>query len=289
MGAKRHHPCVMSEAGLEAVLKRDRAILVAALAALCIIAWAYIAWLAATMTMPTHLAGMDMSGMDMSKMDMSTMLGPSSAAWSLTEVFLIFAMWAIMMIGMMTPSVAPMVLIYAAVGRKARASGKPFASAVWFLSGYLSVWMLFSILAAAAQWLLACLALLSPMMAVTSMMIAGLVLIVAGIYQWTPLKDACLGHCRAPLGFLMAHGGFRPDWPGAWGLGARHGLYCLGCCWALMALLFVGGVMSLLWIAGLAILVLLEKIVPAGRMVARLAGVLMVAGGSFLVVRALHP
>jgi predicted metal-binding membrane protein len=191
-----------------------------------------------------------------------------------------------MMVGMMTPSVAPMVMLYAAVGRKAAASGRPLAATGWFVAGYLSVWIAFSLAATGAQWTLTQFALLTQTMTSASDILGGAVLIAAGLYQWSPLKDTCLSQCQTPLGFLVSRGGFRSDPFGSLRLGAEHGAYCVGCCWVLMALLFVGGVMNVLWIAGLAILVLLEKVVPTGRLIPRLAGAMMVFGGLFLQLRA---
>jgi predicted metal-binding membrane protein len=145
----------------------------------------------------------------------------------------------------------------------------------------------FSIVATAAQWLLARLALLDPSMATNSAILGGLVLIAAGLYQWTPMKGVCLRQCQAPIAFLASHGGFRSAPLGALRLGIDHGAYCLGCCWALMALLFVGGVMNVLWIAGIAILVLLEKTVPTGQLIPRVSGALMAATGAWLILGAL--
>ena len=154
-----------------------------------------------------------------------------------------------------------------------------------FVTGYLSIWVLFSLAATTGQWTLTKLALLTPMMASTSSVLGGILLIAAGLYQWSPLKRACLRHCQTPLNFLMQCGGFRPSPLGAVSLGARHGLHCVGCCALLMTLLFVGGVMNLLWIGGLSILVLLEK-VWTKALVTHVIGALMVAGGVFLLV---HP
>ncbi len=259
---------------LGALLKRDRAVVATAMVVITLLAWAYILHLAAGMgAMPT--GGMAMDGM-------SEAMGPAMRAWTPALAATMFAMWWVMMVGMMTPSVAPMILLYAAVGRKAAAGGAAFASAAWFLAGYLAVWTLFSAMATAAQWGLTQAALLTPAMAASSARLGGAVLIAAGAYQWTPAKETCLKACQAPISFLAAHGGFRGDAAGAARLGVRHGLYCLGCCFVLMALLFVGGVMNILWIAGLTVLVLLEKLVPAGRLASRLSGALMVAAGLWL-------
>ncbi len=264
---------------LEAVLRRDRAVVIAALAVITALAWADILWLARDMAMD----GMDMTGFRMIPAGQGLMM-PASAPWQPVEFAYVFAMWAVMMIGMMTPSVAPMILIYARVGRQAVVTGHPFAATGWFASGYLVAWFGFSLAATSAQWALERAALLTPMMESASRILGAVVLIAAGIYQWTPLKEACLAHCQAPLTFIMRHGGFRADASGAFILGVRHGLYCIGCCWALMLLLFVGGVMNVLWIAALAGLVLLEKLLPFGKILSRVTGCAFVAGGAWLLI-----
>jgi predicted metal-binding membrane protein len=267
-------------AALEAVLRRDRAVVIAALAIITALAWADLAWLANDMWM----GGMDMTGFRMIPAGQGLMM-PAGARWQPIEFVYVFAMWVVMMIGMMTPSAAPMILIYARVGRQAAISGQPFAASAWFAAGYLLAWTAFSLAATSAQWALERAALLTPMMESGSNILGGIVLIVAGLYQWTPIKDACLSHCQAPLTFIMRHGGFRREATGALVLGLRHGLYCIGCCWAVMTLLFVGGVMNLLWTAALAIIVLLEKVVPFGRLVARFAGIAFIAGGAWLLLQ----
>jgi predicted metal-binding membrane protein len=272
----------VSDSALESVLRRDRAVVIAALAALTAMAWAYTIWLAHSM----HVSGMAMGGgAAMPGMpDMRSVAAPAFKPWMPTDFAVTFAMWAVMMVGMMTPSAAPMILIYARVGRRAAAQGKSLAATGWFAGGYLLAWAGFSLVATAGQWGLQRTALLTPAMASASSVFGGLVLIAAGLYQCTPWKDACLSHCRAPLLFIQHHGGFRRDAPGSLGIGVRHGLYCIGCCWALMALLFVGGVMNLLWIAAIAVFVLAEKVVPGGRVLARLAGAGFVAAGVWLLV-----
>jgi len=216
-------------------------------------------------------------------MSMPGMLAPEFRPWSAGEFAFTFGMWAVMMVGMMTPSAAPMVLIYAAVGRQASAHGKPYAATGWFLAGYLLVWLAFALAATAAQLALTQAALLDPMMASSSRVFGGIVLIAAGLYEWTPLKDACLSQCQSPLLFIQRHGGFRRDPPGAVLLGLRHGAYCVGCCWMLMALLFVGGVMNVLWVAALSVFVLVEKRLPPGRLFSRTAGLAFIGAGAWLL------
>jgi predicted metal-binding membrane protein len=149
----------------------------------------------------------------------------------------------------------------------------------WFAAGYFLIWIGFSLAATLVQWMIERAALLDSRMTSASDVFGGIVLIAAGVYQWSPLKDACLAQCQSPIGFLMRYGGFRGDLPGCLLMGLRHGAYCIGCCWALMALLFVGGVMNVLWIALLSLLVLLEKLTPFGHWIARAAGVACVAAG----------
>jgi predicted metal-binding membrane protein len=269
----------MTDSVMETVLRRDRLIVAGALAVIVALAWGYVLWLAADMNM----GGMDMAGFRMIPAGMGIM-APANAPWKAIEFAFVFAMWAVMMIGMMAPSAAPMILMYARVGRQGKAEGKPFAATGWFAAGYFLAWIGFSMVATLAQWLIDRTALLDSQMATSSSMLGAIVLIAAGVYQWTPLKDVCLAQCQTPFQFLMRHGGFRGDLPGCLLLGFRHGLYCVGCCWALMAVLFVGGVMNVLWIALLALLVLLEKLTPVGRWIARTVGVACVAVGAWMLL-----
>ena len=268
----------MIYSSLEAVLRRDRLIVAGALAAIAVVAWAYVLWLVADMDM----GGMDMTGFRMIPAGLGIM-APANAPWAAIEFAFVFAMWAVMMVGMMTPSAAPMVLMYARVGRRGQAEGKVFAATGWFAAGYFLVWVVFSLAATIVQWTVERAALLDARMATGSNVFAAAVLIAAGAYQWTPLKDVCLVQCQSPLGFLMRHGGFRGDIRGCLLLGVRHGAYCVGCCWVLMALLFVGGVMNVLWIALLSLLVLLEKLTTFGRWVVRAAGIVFLAAGAWLL------
>jgi predicted metal-binding membrane protein len=262
---------------LEAVLRRDRTVVIAALAVITALAWADLVWLADDMWM----GGMDMTGFRMIPAGQGWMR-PVSAPWQAIEFGAVFLMWVVMMIGMMTPSVAPMILIYARIGRQGAVEGRTLAASAWFAFGYLLSWTAFSLAATSAQWVLERAALLTPMMQSASNVLGATVLIIAGLYQWTPFKDACLSYCQTPLGFILRYG-FRREPAGALALGFRHGLYCIGCCWTVMALLFVAGVMNLLWIAALSALVLAEKVLPFGRLVPRLAGIAFIASGAWLL------
>jgi len=195
---------------LQGVLRHDRLIIIAALSLLTVLAWADLVWLANDMSM----GGMDMTGFRMIPAGQGLMM-PASAPWQPIEFGYVLAMWTVMMIGMMTPSAAPMILIYARVGRQAVNSGQPLAASCWFAAGYLLAWTAFSLVATSAQWALERAALLTPMMHSASNVLGGTVLIAAGLYQWTPVKEACLSYCQAPLTFIMRHGGFRREASGA--------------------------------------------------------------------------
>jgi predicted metal-binding membrane protein len=260
-----------------AVLRRDRIVVILALTLLTALAWSYLLWLSVDIAM----GGMDMGDFRMIPSGMGLMV-PANMSWRGVEFTCVFVMWTVMMIGMMTPSAAPMLLMYARVGRQTEAQGTPLAPTVWFTAGYFLVWVAFALLATLVQWALERTALLDSAMASTSNVLAGLVFVAAGSYQWTRLKDVCLAQCQPPFTFLMRRGGFRRDAPGSLMLGLRHGAYCVGCCWVLMTLLLVGGVMNVLWIALLALLIILEKVTPFGRPIAHLAGIVLVAAGAWL-------
>jgi predicted metal-binding membrane protein len=261
------------------LLRRDRRVIAAALAALAIVAWSYTLWLARLMRMP----GMGTPDVRMDANPLAPAMVPQIQPWSAAEFALLFAMWAIMMVGMMTPSAAPMVLLYARVARQAAAGGRAIASTWWFFGGYLLAWTLFSVAATTGQWALERAALLTGSMALASEMLAAAILLAAGCYQFTPLKRACLSHCQAPLTFLQGHGGFRRTARGALSLGLRHGAYCVGCCWALMLLLFAVGIMNALWLAALAAFVLLERLLPATRLPSYAAGAALIVGALWMV------
>lgn len=281
---------------LERLLRRDRVITIAGVVALCLLAWLYIvagaglgmnAWEMTRLALFPHQQTADltsdMSGMDMPGMDMSaTAMAAEPRAWGPAIWTLMIAMWWVMMVAMMSPSAAPTILLYARVHRHALAQGQiqdKLAPTGVFMAGYLLVWLGFAVAATALHWLLEREAFVSAtMMSSQSRWLSGIVLIAAGLYQLSPLKNACLSHCRAPTAFLARH--WRPHAVGALRLGALHGAFCVGCCWMLMALLFVGGIMNLVWVAGLAILVLAEKLFPAGQWVGRAAGIALIAWGS---------
>lgn len=249
----------------------------ASLAGITLLAWLYLVDMAREMAEMGDMVGMP---------DMAAMAGmalvTARAPWMLSDVTTATAMWAIMMAGMMLPTAVPMTLFYTAAIR--RRAVVPLLYSATFTTGYLAIWCGFALAAVAAQWLLLRFDLFAPEMMVTNMFLGGALFMGAGVYEWSPLKNRCLAQCQTPLGFLIAH--WRPGLAGAWRMGARHGTYCLGCCWALMLLLFVGGVMNLLWVAALGILVLLQKLVP-GRRVAQGTGLVMLIVGLVLIGKAL--
>jgi predicted metal-binding membrane protein len=208
---------------------------------------------------------------------MEEMMAPSLAGWTARDFATMFAMWAIMMVAMMLPSAAPLLLMHARMARDGRERGRSIAPTGAFAAGYLLTWTGFSVVATLLQWALERAALLSPKMVASTPWLGAAFLVGAGLYQLTPAKRACLVHCRSPIDLVMHH--WRPGLGGAVRMGLAHGLHCIGCCWLLMALLFVGGVMNLLWIAAISIFVLLEKAAPRGERWAYAAGVMLVVAG----------
>ena len=270
---------------LERALARDRWLIGAALAVLVALAWAYLLSLAQQMAGAagaSSLATMpDMPGMP-GMPGMPAM--PAQPPWTLSTFALTTLMWWAMMIGMMVPSAAPMVLLFGVVQRRQPAGENPALRVAAFTLGYLATWAAFSVLAAGAQWALIELAVLAPMELTATPWLAAVIVALAGVYQLTPLKNVCLRHCRSPAEFLSAH--WRRGNLGALRMGVEHGAYCVGCCWLLMALLFAVGVMNLLWVAVLAVFVLIEKVVPRGELVARASGAAMLAFAAYLALSA---
>lgn len=254
---------------LEAALRRDRYVVMAVLAAITLLAWAYLVYLAQGMADMQEMSDMVMSG------------GNMGVGYGPVDITLTFLMWAVMMVGMMVPSAAPMILAFANINRRRRQQGSPYVPTAVFLTGYLLAWAVFSAVATVAQISLSLNFLLSPMMASASPIFGAVLLLAAGLFQLSPLKSVCLRHCRTPMGFITND--WREGRRGALLMGLHHGGYCLGCCWALMGLLFLLGVMNLLWIAALAAFVLVEKMVPAGEWVGRAAGVGLLAWGVWLL------
>jgi len=258
---------------LESILKRDRWLMIAGLSLVILLAWGYIlsgAGMGDAASGPMAPGdSMAMGGMPMD--NGSGLLQPQS--WTMSYAVLLFSMWWIMMVAMMLPSAAPTILLAATLNRKSQTGKAPFGEAGFFTAGYLLIWAGFSLMAVLAQWGLERSGVLSSMMQTSSPRLAGGLLLAAGLWQFTPVKRTCLVHCRTPVHFLTQHhhsgrlGGLRS--------GIEHGSYCVGCCWLLMALLFVGGVMNLYWVAGLAALVLIEKLLPLGPKVGLAIGLVL--------------
>jgi predicted metal-binding membrane protein len=266
----------VAEASLsEAVLRRDRWVLVAALIVVLAIAWGWL------------LAG---AGMEMSAVRMTEMAGMDGwlmqpAQWSPAYAALIFAMWWVMMVAMMLPSAAPMLLLFARVNRADKTADAPLKPTLLFATGYLLAWGGFSAIATGLQWGLESARLMSPMLETTNAWLGAAILMAAGLWQLASFKAMCLRHCRTPLSYLVGH--WRKGGLGALRMGLGHGAYCLGCCWILMALLFVGGVMNLYWIVGLAVFVLVEKTLPFGPWFGRATGIALIAWSLALGIQAL--
>jgi predicted metal-binding membrane protein len=271
---------------LEAVLRRDRMVIVGSVALVIIGAWVWL-----VLGAGTGMRSMEMSrilwprslGTDGGMSGMAGMAPPPGMApmWTPSYAAVMFAMWWVMMVAMMLPGAAPVLLLFARVNRSERGRGRPYVPTGLFAAGYLAVWGAFSLIATTVQWGLDRLGLLSPMMATTEALLGGVILIAAGLWQLTPVKRICLRHCRTPLSFLMNH--WRPGRWGAFRMGLGHGAYCVGCCWFLMALLFVGGIMNLFWVAGLSVFILLEKMTKIGSGLGKAVGGVLSAAGVVLI------
>ena len=274
-------------AALEGMLARHRAVSVAMLAVLAVLAWIWLALGAGTGMAPGHFLPpvvpheLSPAGMTAMGAGGGMPLTAGSHWWPVPRFLLTFSMWWVMMVAMMLPSATPVVLLYGRVALTQGAPGSPANAS--FLCGYLLVWGLFSCAAAAMQMLLEHAGMMAGMgMVSASRPFSAAVLIVAGLYQLSPLKDACLHQCRDPARFLVRH--YRPGKSGALRMGILHGAFCAGCCWLLMALLFVGGVMNLVWIAFLTLLVAAEKLLPGGRAVAMAGGLACLTWGGLIAV-----
>jgi len=249
----------------DAALIRDYPAGAMLLLGVSIAGWLFLAWLALDMGSPLGMLVM-----------------PMSRDWSAANVFAIGAMWSVMMVAMMLPSALPMIFTFVQLARRngehARAHG--------FVAAYVLVWVVFGALGTVAQWSLHRLDALDAMALKASPAVTVALLVAAGLYQFSPLKHVCLASCRSPFAFLI--GEWRPGARGAFRMGLLHGLLCLGCCWALMALLFVGGVMNVPWVAALAVAVAIEKLAPRGERIANLlgAGLIVAAAARWLIVTA---
>ncbi len=267
---------VHGDTAAEKFLRRDQWITLAGLGLVTACTWGYLFSGAGT--------GMNVHAMSTWSFPPPSR-SPMMADWTIAYWAIMLAMWWVMMIAMMVPSATPMVLLYARVSRRAISKGRielRVIPTMTFLAGYLIAWFFFSLLATVLQWGLEYSGILHGMLMWSiSRPLSAALLIIAGLYQFSGIKHVCLEHCRSPAEYLSRH--WRDGQLGALRMGINHGAYCLGCCWALMALLFVGGAMNLVWIGGLAIVVLIEKFAPFGHRVAHVLGVAMIFGGAWLV------
>jgi predicted metal-binding membrane protein len=257
---------------LERIIRRDRLVVLLGLLAVLALSWIYLI---------TASAGMRSM---LSQSEMHAAMGMAEMQSWPRELIALFMMWAVMMVGMMLPSAAPLALLVLSVYRR-RDDRHTRLNSLLFVGGYLLVWTIFSLAAASGQIALHRAALLSADMVARSGLLTSAILIITGVYQWLPMKNACLAHCRSPLSFLTDH--WREGPAGALRMGAIHGFFCVGCCWALMALLFVAGVMNLLWVAAIAVFVLVEKLSRQGLLFGRIAGILLIAWGTYLLAHSL--
>ena len=247
----------------------DRKIIVSGLIIVAGIGWLYLFYMAWAME-NMHLVEMWMPPRG------------GTRAWTIWDFFMLFVMWLTMMVAMMTPTATPMVMMFSTVTKQKKIRQQPYAPTFIFLTGYLVAWAIFSLVISAIQWPLHESGLLNPMMNSRSYLLSGGILILAGLYQWTPMKDVCLKQCRTPLGFLMT--AWKDGYWGAFNMGLHHGLFCVGCCWALMAILFAVGVMNMLWVILITIFVLLEKILPLSTWKMRLStGLIIIIWGAYWI------
>ncbi len=260
-----------SQSAVAGLIRRDRVVITSCIVLITALAWAYL----------VHLHN-QMSSSEVPETMMAKMGMVINAPWGAPDVFFTFLMWAVMMIGMMSATATPVLLLFSGMHGQQGERGAPFTVLLFGL-GYITVWLGFSASAALAQWGLHQGALLSSSMAAASPRLAGAILIAAGAYQLTPAKGACLRQCQSPLGFLLSN--WRDGASGALQMGLRHGVYCLGCCWALMCVLFAVGVMNLAWVAALTAFILVEKFGRTGALISRVGGVVMIAFGVLVVAR----
>lgn len=247
--------------------RRDRRVVIAGIVLISLLSWAYMVVLANPG--PTDLS------------PGQAVMQPAMTAWNGGLLVLSMVMWSVMMIAMMLPTATPMVLAFTRLQHQHETRPQAVRLTASFSTGYLLAWVAFSVIAALGQWALYSIEMMTSAMGSTTPLVAGSLLVAAGLFQWSTLKDACLTKCRSPIDFLMNE--WRPGRKGALVMGLRHGLFCVGCCWILMLLMFVGGVMNLTWMAAITIYVLLEKVIPSIRLFSSAIGVLLVLAGAVTI------
>ncbi len=253
---------------LEYILKRDRIIVITGLFIISILAWLYVIYLYRQMEV------MNMRALFFAM--------PMTPKWNSTDFILMFLMWLVMMIAMMTPSVAPLILLFTKVNRQRKNQQSPFVNTSYLFTGYFMVWAGFSLLATLLQWILQQVSWLNPDMIITNKILGSIILIAAGVFQFTPLKQTCLDFCKSPLEFIYKH--WKEGKKGAVKMGIQNGIYCVGCCWVLMVLLFVSGVMNILWVALIALFVLIEKVFARSKWISFSAGTLLITYGVLAIL-----
>ena len=260
----------------ERILKHDRAVVYAALFLVIVLAWIYT----------FAGVGMSMNAFEMTRMpdilfkDYQALL--PATQWTINNFFIMLTMWWLMMVAMMLPSATPVILLACALNRRSDSSRLPYGKTFYFVSGYLLIWFIFSLIAVIAHWQLEQMGILTSMMQNSSKTMAAGLLIAAGIWQFTPIKQACLKYCRSPVIFLTQYR--RPGNKGALLMGMHHGVFCLGCCWFLMCLIFVICIMNVYWLIGLTVFVLIEKTFAHGPLFGQIAGLGFILSGAVLLI-----
>lgn len=247
---------------LEKILKNDRLIIIAGIAVVSVIAWTYMVKVSVSVG--------------------QLISAPTPHAWNLNVLASHFCMWIIMMIAMMLPTAGPMILTFSSISRGRKHKNQPYVKTSIFTGGYLLVTVGYSLFVTLLQWWLHYKAILTPFGSSNSQLFTGILLLTAGIYQWSKLKQVCLRFCRSPFHFLMVN--WKEGVSGALYMGIKHGLLCAGCCWALMLLMFMGGVMNLLWMIVITAIILIEKVAPRGDIFAKTAGVAMMLVGFYFFI-----
>jgi len=253
----------MKRLGKGNLLKKDRLLVLMGIVTITILGWAYMIHMAMNMTK---------KGMSMTK--------PCLMHWSTGDVLHLFVMWTIMMAAMMLPAATPMIMMFATVNEQQSNEKSPLIPTWFFIWGYLAVWTVFSGLTTLTQWGLHLSSLLTHHMVITNPVLGGFLLIAAGIFQWTPFRDTCMSKCRSPLGFLMTE--WREGRRGALIMGLKAGVFCVGCCWLLMVLCFVLGVMNMIWMAVLTAFMLLERVID-NKWLSRTAGLMLIVWGMWAI------
>ena len=257
---------MLTEMEIERLIRKDKIIVLLLLAGLALMAWTYM----------VHMAPPSTSGMVMGE------ASPCMMQWGFPDILLSLVMWSIMMVAMMLPAATPMVLMFASVNRQQNQQSVSLISTGSFVLGYLIIWIVYSGISAIVQWGLHSAALLSHSMVISSPVLGGSLLLAAGVFQWTPFRDACMKKCRSPLGFILSE--WREGKAGALIMGIKHGMYCVGCCWILMSLSLVLGVMNLLWMAVLTVFMVLEKTGAVGSWLSRAAGLVFIVWGLTIII-----